>query len=105
MQFYEQALGGKIEIMMSDTDSPMAAQIPKESAHRILHARLALPDGGLLFAGDCSEQMPYEGIKGVNITLNYNTISEAEKAFSALAPGGDHAYAARLLGQNLGYVD
>ncbi|MDB5863875.1 MAG: hypothetical protein JWO70_1681 [Betaproteobacteria bacterium] len=88
MRFYERALDGKIEIMMSGADSPMAAQIPKESAHRILHARLALKDGGLLFAGDTPEQVPYEGIKGVSITLNYDTIPEAQKVFNALAEGG-----------------
>jgi PhnB protein len=88
MRFYERALDGKIEIMMSGADSPMAAHIPRETAHRILHARLALKDGGLLFAGDTPTQMPYEGIKGVSITLNYDTIPEAQKVFNALAEGG-----------------
>jgi len=42
MRFYERALHGKLEVLMSGADSPMAEHIPKESAHRILHARLAL---------------------------------------------------------------
>jgi PhnB protein len=88
MRFYERALDGKIEIMMSGADSPMAAEMPKESAHLIMHARLALKDGGLLFAGDCPQHIPYEGIKGVSITLNYETIVEAQKVFNALADGG-----------------
>ena len=73
---------------MSGADSPMAAQMPKEFAHRILHARLALPDGGVLYAGDAPAHMPYEGIKGVSITLNYETTSQAQKIFEALAAGG-----------------
>ncbi|HEV7610662.1 MAG TPA: VOC family protein [Steroidobacteraceae bacterium] len=88
MRFYVDALDGKIEIMMSGADSPMAAQIPKEFAHRILHARLALKDGGLLFAGDAPMQMPYEGIHGVSITLNYDTVAEAHTRFGKLAAGG-----------------
>lgn len=88
MRFYERALDGKIEIMMRGGDSPMAAQIPPEFADRILHARLALKDGGLLFAGDAPAHMPYEGIKGVSITLNYDTVQEAQKVFNALAAGG-----------------
>ena len=88
MQFYESALGGKIEVMMSGADSPMAAMIPPESARQILHARLVLPDGGLLFAGDCPQHLPYEGIKGMSLTLNYDSIGEAEHAFNALADGG-----------------
>src|SRR5262245_48271855 len=66
----------------------MAAHMPKEFAHRILHARLALPDGGILFAGDAPASVPYEGIKGVSITLNYDTTAEAQKVFNALAEGG-----------------
>ena len=88
MRFYEKALGGKLEVLMSGADSPMSAQIPREFAHRILHARLALPDGGTLFAGDAPAHIPYEGIKGVSITLNYATTAEAQKVFNALAEGG-----------------
>ena len=88
MRFYERALGGKLEVLMSGADSPMADQIPKESAHRILHARLVLPGGGTLFAGDCPENMPYEGIKGVSIAVDYATVDQAEKVFNALADGG-----------------
>jgi PhnB protein len=88
MQFYETALGGKIEVMLSGGESPIAAHIPVETAHRILHARLVLSDGGMLFAGDCPQGMAYEGIKGMSLTLNYDTILEAERAFNALAEGG-----------------
>jgi len=88
VRFYERVLGGKLEVLMSGADSPMAADIPKEFADRILHARLALPDGGVLFAGDAPAHVPYEGIKGVSITLNYDTAAQAQKVFDALAAGG-----------------
>lgn len=88
MRFYEKALGGKLEVLMSGAESPMADQMPKEFAHRILHARLALPGGGLLYAGDAPANMPYEGIKGVSIAVDYASVAEAEKVFNALAAGG-----------------
>ena len=88
MRFYEQALGGKLEMLMSGADSPMAAQMPKEFLHRIMHARLALPGGGLLYAGDTPANVPYEGIKGVSITVDYPTVAEAQRVFDALAAGG-----------------
>jgi PhnB protein len=88
MRFYERALGGKIEVMMSGADSPIAAQMPKEFAHRILHARLVLPGGGMLYGGDSPAHIPYEGIKGVSITVDFATVAEAEKVFAALAEGG-----------------
>jgi len=88
MRFYEQALGGKLEVLMSGADSPMADQIPKEFAHRIIHARLALPGDGMLFAGDAPAHVPYEGIKGVSLVLNYDTVAEAQAVFDRLAAGG-----------------
>jgi PhnB protein len=88
MRFYEQALHGKLEVMMSGADSPIATQMPKAFAHRILHARLVLPGGGMLYAGDSPGHVPYEGIKGVSIAVDYDTVGEAEQVFSALAAGG-----------------
>ena len=87
MRFYERALDGKLELMMSCADSPMAAKVPKEFAQRIMHARLALPGGGTLYAGDAMGQT-YQGIHGVSITLNYGNVAEAQKTFERLADGG-----------------
>ena len=88
MRFYERVLDGKLEVLMTGAESPMAAQMPKEFANRIIHARLALPDGDVLYAGDAPAHIPYEGIKGVSITLNYDTTAQAQKIFDALAAGG-----------------
>jgi PhnB protein len=41
-KFYERCLGGKIEMMMSHGDSPMAAQTPSGWRDKIMHARLTL---------------------------------------------------------------
>jgi len=81
-------LHGKLEVLMSGADSPMAAMIPREFAHRILHARLALPGGGLLYGGDAPAHVPYEGIKGVAIAIDFATVAEAEAVFAALSAGG-----------------
>ena len=88
MRFYEQTLGGKLEVLLRSADTPMAAQMPPEWGDRIMHARLALPGGGVLYAGDAPTNVPFEGIKGISITLNYDTTAEAETAFAALAEGG-----------------
>lgn len=88
MRFYESTLNGRLEILLSGAQSPMAEQMPKEYADRILHARLALPGGGLLYGGDAPVHVPYEGIKGVSITLNYEDNAEAERVFAALTADG-----------------
>lgn len=88
MRFYERALDAKLEMLLSGADSPIADQIPVEHRHRILHARLALPDGGVIYAGDAMPNQPFQGMQGVSIALNYGTASEGERAFAALAEGG-----------------
>jgi PhnB protein len=93
--FYEKALGAKIETMMSYADMPPmpagdagCADGPPPSGDGIMHACLALPGGAMLFAGDTPPGMPYEGVKGVMLALQYDTIDQAHGAFHALSQGG-----------------
>jgi PhnB protein len=94
--FYEKSLGAKIEVMMSFAEMPAmpagdavgCTDGPPPSGDRIMHARLALPGGALLFAGDTPPGMPYGGIRGVMLALQYGTIDEAHGAFHALSRGG-----------------
>ena len=87
MAYYAEVLGGKIEFMMTNGQSPMAAQMPPESANRVMHARLVI-DGQVLMAGDCPVGAPYGGINGVCMTLSYEDNAEAERIFGVLAEGG-----------------
>lgn len=87
MRFYEHTLGGKLEKLIRGADTPMRDQMPPEFRQRVMHARLALPGGGLLYAGDCPVGT-YEGIKGVSITLDFDTVERARAVFDALAAGG-----------------
>ena len=89
MRFYETTLNGTLQALMSNGDSPMAEHVPPEQHARILHAYLVLPDnGGALMAGDCMVGVPYEGMKGFSLTLNYETTAQAESIFNALSEGG-----------------
>ena len=53
-----------------------------------MHACLVLPSGVMLFAGDTPPGMPYEGMKGVMLALQYDTTDQAHGAFDALSQGG-----------------
>ena len=66
----------------------MADQIPPEHQHRVIHARLTLDDGMLIYGGDSPASMPYQGMHGVSLSLNYDTVAEAEQVFNALSEGG-----------------
>ena len=87
MRFYERTLGGKLEMLMTHAESPMAAQTPPGSADRIMHARLVI-DGRILMASDSMAGQPYEGMKGFSLSLVYPTVADAQRAFDALAEGG-----------------
>lgn len=95
--FYEKALGAQIQAMLSYDDVPpppagspaeSCGGMPAPTGEGIMHASLVLPGGALLFAGDMPPGMPFDGIKGVMLALEYDTVEQAEAAFAALAEGG-----------------
>ncbi len=93
--FYEKALGAKIETMMSYADMPPmpagdtgCADGPPPSGDGIMHACLSLPGGAMLFAGDAPPGMPFDGMKGVMLALQYDTVAQAETIFRTLGNGG-----------------
>ncbi|QBB69801.1 VOC family protein [Pseudolysobacter antarcticus] len=88
MRYYERTLGGKIDLSMTHADDPAAtAQVPADSAARIMHARLVFP-GGILMASDWMVGRAYPGMSGFALSLAYTTVAEAQKVFDALADGG-----------------
>lgn len=89
MQHYATVLGGEIKTMMSGTDCPFKDPMIEAFGDRILNCQLVLPGGSLLMGGDCPPGMPYTGIEGCSITLNLDTIEEAEDLFNKLADGGN----------------
>jgi len=62
--------------------------LPTRTVDRVMHARLEFGDGTSLYAGDCPPGMPYQGMHGVSIALNYDSVEEAQQIFDALAEGG-----------------
>ena len=88
MRFYAKVLGGKLG-MMTVGQSPMASQCPPDRRGDIMHARLELDDGFSLYATDCTPPgVTYQGIHGVTLSLNYDTVEQAERVFNALGEGG-----------------
>ena len=88
MRFYEETLDGTIKVMMSGSQVPIQDEMCAAFGDRILNSQLELPGGAMLYAGDCPTHMPYEGIKGVSLTLNFDTVDEGEEIFNKLATGG-----------------
>ncbi|MGE8498652.1 MAG: VOC family protein [Pseudomonas sp.] len=84
--FYAQCLGGTLELMRFG-ESPARDDVPAEFHDRIMHACLTL-DGQMLMASDDMPGQPYSGIKGCSVTLNVDSVAEAERLFEALSAQG-----------------
>lgn len=86
MRFYERTLGAKLELLVTNGESPIADQLPPGNADGVIHARLVHPDF-VIMAGDAMVGQPYEAMKGFNMTLSYSTVAEAVRVFDALSAG------------------
>ncbi|HEX2059233.1 MAG TPA: VOC family protein [Thermoanaerobaculia bacterium] len=88
MKFYQQVLGGKLDLMTYG-DTPEGGEMPPHvDAGKIMHAHLALPDGSAIMASDDMSGAEYRGMSGFAIALNPKTADEAKRIFDALSEGG-----------------
>ena len=85
LNFYAKALDGKIAFMLRYSESPMAQECSKELGPKIMHGQLVAGSGSLM-ASDCPPQF-YQPAAGFSISVNIDTVAEAEKYFAALSEG------------------
>jgi PhnB protein len=82
-RFYEKNLGGKIEMMMTFAESPMADEVLATYRDQIMHERMTI--GDQVFMGCDAPHARLEPMKGFLVSLQVDTAAEAEKIFKALA--------------------
>lgn len=87
LESYERLFHGRIEVISTVGESPMAGQFPKRSAHRVIHGRLNI-GGSTLMASDWMAAAPYPGVHGVRVMLTCPHAENATQAFEALSIGG-----------------
>src|SRR5260370_18956378 len=85
-KFYERCLGGKLEMMLTHGNSPMADQVSPEWRNKIMHARLVVGDKVLM--GSDAPPERYEGTKGFSVSVGIDDPKDAERVFHALAENG-----------------
>jgi len=86
-KFYQQCLGGTIQMMMTFGDSPMADQAPPEWRDKIMHATLMVGETPL--GGSDAPPDRYEEPKGFSITIQLDDTAEADRIFQSLSEGGN----------------
>jgi PhnB protein len=84
-KFYERCLGGKIEMIQTWGESPMADQIPPDMQDKIIHVTLNVGDM-VLMGADAPQS--YEKPQGFSVSLVFDNPAEAERIFNALAENG-----------------
>jgi PhnB protein len=85
-KFYEQCLGGKIQMMMRFADSPMADQVPPQMRDKIVHVRMIA--GGKVLMGSDAPPEHFEKPQGFSVSISVNDPAQAERIFNALAEKG-----------------
>jgi PhnB protein len=89
VEFYRQALGAEVTMLMRFKDSPAPpppSTLPPGSADKVMHADLRLGDTQVMASdGRCSGQPSFQGFA---LSIAGTNTAEAERLFNALAEGG-----------------
>lgn len=86
LEFYKQALDAEVTMMMRFKDSPEPCPGEAPPADKIMHASFKVGDTELMASdGSC---VPTSGFQGISLSLSVPDQAAAEKAFNALAEGG-----------------
>lgn len=89
MQFYQKALGAKVEMMMRFKDCPEPpppGTVSPGSENKIMHSTLRIHDAVVMASDGCSDGNAR--FEGFSLSLNLTDAAEADKLFNALAEGG-----------------
>jgi PhnB protein len=83
-RFYEKHLGGKITMMMNQSQAPGA---PSSAGKAIIHARMDIGDT-VLIANDVPPAN-FQKMRSVYMYLSVDSAKEAERVHNLLAEGGE----------------
>jgi len=86
MNFYKQALNGKLDLM-EFAGSPVEEQVPDEYKNKVLRATLTFGDA-MSMASDSLPGMEINMGNGYSISISIANLEEAERFFNNLADGG-----------------
>ena len=89
VEFYRKALGAEVEMMMRHKDSPEPPPpgvVPPGYENKIMHTSFRIGQTTVMASDGCEAGQP--SFQGFSLSLTVPTESEADRAFAALAEGG-----------------
>lgn len=85
---YARTLGGTLDSLMHFGQSPAATQVPADYQDKVMHVHLTLGNQALM-GSDCPPGMPISPMQGCAVSLNVDSVAEAERVFAGLSAGGE----------------
>lgn len=89
LDFYRAALGAEVEMVLLHKDSPEpppSGLLAPGFENKVMHASFRIAGNTLMASDGCGESVPFSGF---SLSLSVATPAEAERAFTALADGGE----------------
>lgn len=88
IEFYKNALGAKVEMLMRFKDSPEPSQmeLPPGSENKVMHSSFHVGDTRVMASDGMCQGSP--SFQGVSLSITVPDLAEAERRFNALAEGG-----------------
>ena len=86
LQFYQRALGAKVNALMRFSEAPDQSQIKPENKNKVMHAAVQIGETEILVSdGYCLGAPAFQGFA---LTIHAANSAEALKLFTAIAEGG-----------------
>jgi len=88
LDFYAQAIGAQVEMVMLYKDSPQGVQpgaLAPGFENKVMHASFRIGGSAMMASDGCG---PGGTFQGFSLSLAVATEAEADRAFAALADGG-----------------
>ena len=89
VEFYRTALGAQVEMVMRYKDSPEPpppGSVPPGFENKIMHSSFRIGETTVMASDGCSAES--SGFKGFSLSLSVPNEADADRAFNALANGG-----------------
>ncbi|MEO8205327.1 MAG: VOC family protein [Chthoniobacterales bacterium] len=89
LEFYQSALGAKVEMLMRYKDSPEPVppgMLAEGYENKVMHATFHIGGSTLMASDGCG---PGAGFEGFSLSLAVATEEEAKRIFTALSEGGE----------------
>jgi PhnB protein len=89
IEFYKNAIGAEVEMMMRFKDSPEPPQpgmVPPGHENRIMHTSFRVGGTTVMASDGCSDRK--SNFEGFSLSLTVADEAEAERVFAALSSGG-----------------